>query len=186
MRKNKPTVGFCLRHSEEWRIKIDILLFNRWIWAQITPKGVYIINAKHCISSRRSLVYHHCESNTTCGWWYTPSVMKCTLTRDDMPLLSQWIKNSTSRNLSNFWCTRLDSNQRHQASEACALSSWATDTYFFLSPTQGIIIVLFFFAFGKCFLTHFSSNAFPFSFLPRFYFSFSSTCVILYPKKHKG
>ena len=28
---------------------------------QITPKGVHIINAKHCISSRRSLVYHHCE-----------------------------------------------------------------------------------------------------------------------------
>ena len=24
----------------------------------ITPKGVYIINAKHCISSTRSVVYH--------------------------------------------------------------------------------------------------------------------------------
>ena len=28
--------------------------------------------------------------------------MRYTLKRDDMPLLSQWIKNSTSRNLSNF------------------------------------------------------------------------------------
>ena len=54
------------------RIKKIFYPFNRWIWTRITPKGVYIINAKHCISSRRSLVYHHCESNTTYGWWYTP------------------------------------------------------------------------------------------------------------------
>ena len=31
--------------------------------------------------------------------------MRYTLKRDDIPLLSQWIKNSTSRNLSNFWPT---------------------------------------------------------------------------------
>ena len=118
--------------------KKDIFRFSVWIWTQITPKGVYIINAKHCISSRRSLVYHHCESNTTYGWWYTPSVMKCTLTRDDMPLLSQWIKNSTSRNLSNFWPTRKDSNLRPSESESDALSSCATGRCY-----RGIIAQLF-------------------------------------------
>ena len=58
------------------------------------------IKAKPCISSKRSFayhpqfiaVYHHCESDTTCGWWYAPSVMIYTLTCDDMPLLPQWIK----------------------------------------------------------------------------------------------
>ena len=62
------------------------------------------------ISSMRSIVYHHCESDTTCGWWYTPAAMIYTLKRDayrlrylasfvvfgrriaNMPLLSQWIK----------------------------------------------------------------------------------------------
>ena len=34
------------------------LLFNRWIWTQITPRGMYIIIAKHCISPTRSVVYH--------------------------------------------------------------------------------------------------------------------------------
>jgi hypothetical protein len=45
---------------------LEVRLFADGL-TQITPKGVYIINAKHCISSRRSLVYHHCESNTTYG-----------------------------------------------------------------------------------------------------------------------
>ena len=55
--------------------------------------------------------------------------MKCTLTRDDIPLLSQWIKNSTSRNLSNFWPARKDSNLRPSESESDALSSCATGRY---------------------------------------------------------
>ncbi len=32
-------------------------------------------------------------------------------------------KNRPTKRQGGFWCTRLDSNQRHQASEACALSS---------------------------------------------------------------
>ena len=38
--------------------------------------------------------------------------------------LPRYITKKTTPNKGwSFWCTRLDSNQRHQASEACALSS---------------------------------------------------------------
>ena len=60
-------------------------LYGLELMYQITPKGVYIINAKHCISSRRNLVYHHCERGYSLrlmiytfgdeihakAWWYT-------------------------------------------------------------------------------------------------------------------
>ena len=39
------------------------------------------------------------KENTTYGWWYTPTAMIYTLKRDDMPLLSQWIK-KTMENVS--------------------------------------------------------------------------------------
>ena len=50
------------------------------------PQELHIIKTKSCISSLR-------KQNTACAWWYTPSVRRCTLTRDDSPVLSQWIKN---------------------------------------------------------------------------------------------
>ena len=66
----------------------------------ITPKAC-ISSATCCgISSTRSVVYHHCESDTTCGWWYAPTAMIYTLKRDDIPLLSQWIKKNLSWNSS--------------------------------------------------------------------------------------
>ena len=96
----------------EGTIKKIFYPFNRWIWTQITPKGVYIIDAEHRISSTRSAVYHHCERG------YSLRLMRYTLKRDDIPLLSQWIKNSTSRNLSNFWCTRRDLNSQRSRRRA--------------------------------------------------------------------
>ena len=58
---------------------------------------------RNCISSKRSFVYHHCESFLmhTCGVMRykggVPPLMIYTLTRDDIPLLSQWIKNPRSK-----------------------------------------------------------------------------------------
>ena len=58
---------------------------------------------RNCISPRLAVVYHHCEKG------YSLRLMICTFgdeihakACDDMPLISQWIKKSTSRNLSNF------------------------------------------------------------------------------------
>ena len=77
---------------------------------------------KHCISPTQSVVYHHCESDTTYGWWYTrfdeicsSKRMRYTLKRDDMPLLSQWIKKSDKSKLVGFlWVSdfRLWRNRR--------------------------------------------------------------------------
>ena len=70
----------------------------------ITPKAC-ISSATCCgISSTQSVVYHHCERR------YSLRLMIYTY-GDDMPLLSQWIKNSTSFGLSNFWPARADSNR---------------------------------------------------------------------------
>ena len=59
----------------------------------------------------RSIVYHQHEvlytiiakANTACGWWYAPSVMRYTLKRDDMPLLSQRIKKFDKSKLVEFF-----------------------------------------------------------------------------------
>ena len=114
-RERKKTFDRSATNVPLWEgaIKKIFSNFNRRIWTQITPKGVNIINAEHRISSRRSLVYHHCESNTTCGWWYTRLVeiysarrIRYTLTRDDIPLLSQWIKKYCRKRIlfcSIFW-----------------------------------------------------------------------------------
>ena len=73
-----------------------------------------------------SRVYHQCEAlyitnglplyiiiakeDTACGWWYTrfdeicsSKRMRCTLKRDDMPLLSQWIKKFDKSKLVEFF-----------------------------------------------------------------------------------
>ena len=69
-----------------------------WIWirtlTQITAKAVYIINSAGIAYHQNEVLYIIiAKRNAACGWWYTPSVMRCTLARDDIPLLSQWIKN---------------------------------------------------------------------------------------------
>ena len=99
---------------------------------------MYIINAKHCISSVRKRVYlafgrayHQVAGMMHAGaWWDTARKA------DNIPTCvgwytkpAAWIKNSTSRNLSNFWPTRQDSNLRPRESESRALSSCATGRY---------------------------------------------------------
>ena len=44
----------------------NFLPISSWIGLN-HGKAVYIINAEHCISPKRSFVYHHCERNTTFG-----------------------------------------------------------------------------------------------------------------------
>ena len=82
------------------QIRLFLTLLARFHRVAISStKWMNIINAEHCISSKRSFAYHHCESDTTYGWWDAPSVMIYTLKRDDIPLLSQWIK-KTMENIS--------------------------------------------------------------------------------------
>ena len=67
-------------------------------------EAVYIINSV-------GIAYHQCgalyiiiaKEDTACGWWYAPSVMKYTLKRDDIPLLSQWIKKFDKSKLVEFF-----------------------------------------------------------------------------------
>ena len=61
---------------------------------------IAIFNTKMQLNnSRQRRVYHHCESKIQ------PSVMRYTLKRDDIPLLSQWIEKSKSFDLL-FSCER--------------------------------------------------------------------------------
>ena len=69
-------------------------------------EAVYIINSV-------GIAYHQCgalyiiiaKEDTACGWWYAPSVMRYTLKRDDIPLLSQWIKKFDKSKLVEFFGT---------------------------------------------------------------------------------
>ena len=83
-----------------------------------TAKPLHIINfakiAYHqsgtlCISSLR-------KRNTAYGWWYTSSVMRYTLKRDDIPLLSQWIKKRPSQKTWSFLVRRMGLSIRGQNS----------------------------------------------------------------------
>ena len=69
--------------------------------------------------SQQSCEYHRCKAshiinglplyiiiakaNTAYGRWYAPSVMRYTLKRDDIPLLSQWIKKFDKSKLVEFF-----------------------------------------------------------------------------------
>ena len=99
---------------------------------------MYIINfARNCISPTRSVVYHHCESDTTYGWWYTPAAMIYTLKRDDMPLLSQWINKKGTFGRQKFlfcWRRERDSNPRVLAHKL--ISSQPRYDHFDISPYE--------------------------------------------------
>ena len=89
--------------------------------------GVYIINSAGIAYHQNEVLYIIiAKRNAACAWWYTPSVMRCTLTRDDIPLLSQWIKKSTGRNLSIFWSGWQELNLRPLEPHSSALPSCAT------------------------------------------------------------
>ena len=116
---------------------------------------VYHQFRRNCISSRRSLVYHHCESYFYTHlkvWWDTttelPLLMIYSLTADDIPLLSQWIKKSTSRNLSIFWLGNRDSNPNKQ--------SQSLSCYRYTIPQCNITYYILNFYFVKCFYLKYS------------------------------
>ena len=94
---------------------------------------VYHQFRKNCISSRQSLVYHHCESflihatRDEMQFWRTDEIQQWQIAIvDDIPLLSQWIKKSTSRNLSIFWWEKVDSNHRSHWQQIYSLPPLAT------------------------------------------------------------
>ena len=69
---------------------------------------VYRQFRRNCISSKRSFVYHQAAVNTAFGWWYAPTAMIYTLTRDDMPSFTAWIKKERSKCFVLFWLPLLD------------------------------------------------------------------------------
>ena len=97
-------------------------------------KGVYIINAKHCISSKQSFVYHQAAEEYTLA---RDDIQGRLAALDDIPTCvglyakpAAWIKND--KILSNFvvfWPARKDLNLRPSESESDALSSCATGRY---------------------------------------------------------
>ena len=76
---------------------------------------VYHQFRRNCISSTQSVVYHQCESGyslrlmryTLFARYARKKRMRYTLKRDDMPLLSQWIKKSDKSKLVGFFVKRL-------------------------------------------------------------------------------
>ena len=73
-------------------------------------KGVYIINSVGIAYHQYGALYIIiAKEDTACGWWYAPSVMRYTLKRDDIPLLSQWIKKFDKLKLVEFfgWGSRI-------------------------------------------------------------------------------
>ena len=62
-------------------------------------KKLYIINAKHCISSSRQNTHLRCDEIQH-GY---AVLMIYTLTRDDIPSLSAWIKKSDKSKLVGFF-----------------------------------------------------------------------------------
>ena len=90
-------------------------------------EGVYIINAKHCISSTRSVVYHQATGKYTLArdeiqgrlcrpWWYTPHFARWWYAK---PVA--WIKKYTLFRVCIFWLPELGSNQWHHDYQSCAL-----------------------------------------------------------------
>ena len=69
----------------------------------------YIINAKHCISSLRKRIQPAADDilalprYTRLAEIYSARRMRCTLKRDDIPLLSQWIKKFDKSKLVEFF-----------------------------------------------------------------------------------
>ena len=74
---------FCLK-------KKSPLLSREWYYFPTNKSRrslVYHQFRRNCISSIRSVAYHQAAGNTAFGWWYAPTAMIYTLTRDDMPSL---------------------------------------------------------------------------------------------------
>ena len=99
------------------------------------------------ISSDRRSGYHHCESDTTYGWWYTPAAMIYTLKRDDIPLLSQWINKKGTFGRQKFlfcWRRRWDLNPRDALTPYEISSHASSATWVLLHKFNGIIISQYF------------------------------------------
>ena len=76
-------------------LKLSFITGNRLLLRELyyfsTNKSrrslVYHQFRRNCISSTRSVASHQAAGNTAFGWWYAPTAMIYTLTRDDMPSL---------------------------------------------------------------------------------------------------
>ena len=74
---------------------------------------LHIIKTEFCISSNSQNLYIIiAKEDATYGWWYTPTAMIYTPKCDDIPSLSQWIKND-KLSLVVFWSEWQGSNLRH-------------------------------------------------------------------------
>ena len=97
-----------------WRgDKKDIFAFFVWVWtvaSQSRQRRVYHQNEVLYITKAKALYIIIAKEDTACGWWYTrfgeicsSKRMRYTLIRDDMPLLSQWIKKFDKSKLVEFF-----------------------------------------------------------------------------------
>ena len=87
--------------TKPWKIQPLRFKSRRELWISSIPKELYTINGL-------PLYIIIAKAITACGWWYAPSVMRYTLKRDDIPLLSQWIKKSSFRRTRIFWLGKKD------------------------------------------------------------------------------
>ena len=87
-------------------------IFSRvfvWTWTRAphhAERRVYHQSVALDITKAKALYIIIAKEDTACGWWYTPSVMRYTLKRDDIPLISQWIKKFDKSKLVEFFGRR--------------------------------------------------------------------------------
>ena len=108
IRQVKTCRIFCERAIK--KIFLPLLV---WVWtvgSQSRQRRVYHQNEVLYIAKAKALYIIIAKEDTACGWWYTRLVeiysarrMRYTLKRDDMPLLSQWIKKFDKSKLVEFF-----------------------------------------------------------------------------------
>ena len=92
-KKTKPTSFSGNLPTSGYKLHKDIIAFCVWIWNQSGRSRVYHQDVVLHIINSVGIVYHRCEKNTAYGWWDTRFAWWYTPYGDDIPLLSQWIKN---------------------------------------------------------------------------------------------
>ena len=66
------------------------LCYMYFWWNKSRRSLVYHQFRRNCISSTRSVASHQAAGNTAFGWWYAPTAMIYTLTRDDIQPQRGW------------------------------------------------------------------------------------------------
>ena len=112
---------------------------------------------KHVCVCRRAFLAHHGGLWTQQRDLFDPFVSAISLRKiatvfvmdHDTP------KSSHPHGVAAFWRTMADSNRRHQASEACALSIWANGAFFSFGLFKTSSIIAHFFTLCKRFLPNY-------------------------------